>query len=250
MDDPPTGSGPEAPPSDATPGATSDATEASAVPATVVIDDPDAVALLYDLRYLETLTPFLGRSRPLGEAAELLELAPSTVYRRVRRLVDAGLLIVAGHAPRAGRASPLYRTRGDALFVPFRATPFATVDEMLESIRTNAEAHVAADLTQALERIRPDWGLRIERSPSGREDALLRLVPTAEGYDEGFRDDFLGPDTPAVTAFGSTIPLLPEDALALQRELVELQNRYAAKANPKGAPHYLRLALTPVHPRD
>lgn len=222
---------------------------APAIPALAVIDEPTAVTLLCDPRYIETLAPFLRRSRPLGEVTERLELKLTTLYHRAQRLRDAGLLVVTGHEARAGRPKLLYRACADALFVPFRTTAFATLDELMETLTSERAREFPLDVTAALERIAPSWGIRIEPTAGDRPGLNVQLAPSADGYDDAFQARLFGPDTPAVFSSSGTFRLQPEDAKALQRDLLELAQRYTEKADPKGVVHHFRFGLAPARER-
>lgn len=218
-------------------------------PALAVVEEPGAASLLSDLRYIETLCAFLAQSRTLSDVAAEADLHLGTVYHRAQRLVAAGLLEVDEVRPRAGRALRLYRSSADAFFVPFRATPFATLRELTQILLEAGGSGLARDTAAALERVSPSWGLRLERL-RGEGDRTgshnITLSPTPEGSSEELLARLLGPGTPAIFASSGSLRLRPEDAESLQRELAELQRRYLRRSDPKGRAYHVRLAMAPA----
>ena len=109
------------------------------------VTDPVQARLLTDPKSKAFFKPFLARERSVAQAAELLGANVNTVLYRVKTLVRAGLLQVVDERRRAGRAIKLYRSAHDAYFIPFRHTPYATLEERLEV----QAAPIFANLIQA-----------------------------------------------------------------------------------------------------
>ena len=207
-----------------------------------MIRDERQARLLLGATTRAQLAPFLARARSVGEAATDTGEKPNTVFRRVRRFLDAGLLEVAEEVPRRGRPLRRYRAIADVFFVPFEAS----AAEDLEAALADREAWVASLLRRSVVRARREaigvWGTRIYRDVRGRVQVQMAVRPDADAEPPG-------PEGPAVlSAWRDALELDHPDAKALQRELVELLNRYQAK---RGAQRYvIHLGLAPVSPDD
>lgn len=211
-------------------------------PRTEVVRDPQRARLLLDARTRRQLAPFLGAAASVGEAARARNEKPNTVLRRVRRLLDAGLLEVAETVPRRGRAIRRYRAVAEVFFVPFEAS---AADD-LESALAEREAWVERLLRRAVVRARREalgvWGTRIYADERGRVQVQMAVRPDADAST-------LDPGGPAVlSAWRDGLELDYPDAKALQRELYELLLRYQRK---RGAQRYVvHLGLAPVAPDE
>lgn len=211
-------------------------------PRTAVVRDERQARLLLDATTRAQLAPFLGRPRSVGEAAADTGEKSNTVFRRVRRFEAAGLVEVAETVPRRGRPLRRYRAIADVFFVPFEAS----AAEDLEAALADREAWVASLLRRSVVRARREaigvWGTRIYRDVRGRVQVQMAVRPDADA-------DPPGPEGPAVlSAWRDALELDHHDAKALQRELLELLNRYQAK---RGAQRYvIHLGLAPVSPDD
>ena len=182
------------------------------------VDDPAAAKLLTQEDYRAVLGVFLGRERSVGEAATELRLGLDATLYRVRRLHQAGLLEVRATRPRAGRPVKLYRAVHDAWFVPFEALPYVDLEETFLELHLAHARVIARAAARALRRF--EWsGYRIGRNEDGRL------------WMRGVRMGGSGFGSPVADA-GATdamleLRLAPEDATRLNRELVELVQRYA-----------------------
>jgi len=96
------------------------------------VTDPRQAAFLADPTRKPYFAPFLARDQTVTAAAGEAGCAPNSMLYRVRTMTALGLLRVVGTRPRAGRAVKVYRSTHDAYFVPFEATPYATLQERVE----------------------------------------------------------------------------------------------------------------------
>lgn len=211
-------------------------------PRTEVVRDPQRARLLLDARTRRQLAPFLGAAASVGEAARARNEKPNTVLRRVRRLLDAGLLEVAETVPRRGRPIRRYRAVAEVFFVPFEAS---AADD-LESALAEREAWVERLLRRAVVRARREalgvWGTRIYADERGRVQVQMAVRPDADAST-------LDPGGPAVlSAWRDGLELDYSDAKALQRELYELLLRYQRKRG--GQRYVVHLGLAPVSPDE
>ncbi len=95
------------------------------------VTDPEQARLLTEPVSKEFFKPFLAHERSASEAAKMLKTSLNTTLYRIKTLLRAGLLEVTRERPRKGRAVKLYRSVYDAYFVPFKVTPYATLEERL-----------------------------------------------------------------------------------------------------------------------
>jgi len=209
---------------------------------TLVVLDEGRARLLLGARTRAQLAPFLGPGLTVGEAARHTGEKPNTVLRRVRRFVDAGLLEVAETVPRRGRPMRRYRAVADVFFVPFEASAAGDLEEAL----AEREAWVERLFRRAVVRARREalgtWGTRIYRDERGRVQVQMAVRPDADVAP-------IDPEGPAVlSAWRDALELDYPDAKQLQRELIELLQRYQRK---RGAQRYVvHLGLAPVAPED
>jgi Helix-turn-helix domain len=104
--------------------------------------------LLTEPKSKEFFKPFLARERSVSQAAKELGCNLNTTLYRVKTLQAAKLIKVTRKEKRKGREIKYYRSVHDAYFVPFKLTPYATLEERLEvqgeplfSTLINAYAH-------------------------------------------------------------------------------------------------------------
>ena len=183
------------------------------------VDDPTAAKLLVDEIFRAVLGAFVGRGRGVAEAAAELRLGLDAALYRVRRLHRAGLLVVVGTRPRAGRPVKLYRAAHDAWFVPFEVLPYADLEETFYELHVAQARSIARATARALRR--SAWsGYVVEHEGDGR----LGM--------RGVRADGTRLAPPTVEAGGTDamveLRLAPADARRLNEELVALLQRYAA----------------------
>ena len=194
--------------------------------------------LLTNPAVLRQLEPFLGRAVSVAQAAQETGEKPNTVLSRVRRLLDAGILIEADRIPRQGRPIRLYRSAADTFFIPFDATSA----ESLEAALAEREAYWEKLLRENVVRARFDhvgeWGTRIYRDSRGRLQ-----IQTAITADRNYTTlDLEGPAV--LSAWRERVYLDFEDAKALQQEMFALLKKYQRK---EGAQRYIvRLGMAPI----
>ena len=93
------------------------------------VTDPRQAELLTAPDSKRYFAPFLAQGRTVTEAAQIVGCALNTMLYRVKGMLGAGLIEVVERRPRAGRTVKVYRSVHDAYFVPFAATPYATLEE-------------------------------------------------------------------------------------------------------------------------
>jgi hypothetical protein len=175
------------------------------------------------------LTPFIEGDCSVGDAARALKVNPTVMYKRVQRMLGLGLLHETRVEARAGKPIRYYRSVARTFFIPYRVYPPEHVNLANRLLYQEA-------FQRALERVyrdeyfvERDLGVRTVLAPSG--DSYLEIVTsTGEVWD------YLGDDAPVIAAGWNPVWLNPEDAKALQREVVALLTKYL---NKRGSRAYL-----------
>lgn len=202
------------------------------------INDPHAAAVVADPAQLRFLSPFIGRARRAAEVARELGVPLTTLLYRIRKLKALGLLQLVGVQRRAGSPLSYYRAVADTLFVPFEATTAETLQALLKGWEEPWLSMFHRGYARALEEARPNWGVRVWRDDAGE----VRVTPAASPEQAW---DATPAALPAV--LDELLPdlrLNREDAKALQRDLVDLINRYSGRGGDEQ--YFLRLMLTPL----
>lgn len=199
--------------------------------------EPAAQALVNPL-VLRCFTVFLSCPIDLHEAAQRLGLKRTTLRYHVRRFVKWGLLMPVEPSSRRERLQ--YRAVNSQMYVPFRASGHASLEELLWAMEDPHQRAFLRSLVRAKD--------HLERDPAEGEGGMV------------IRDgsvDFTLTAPPRLTLQGeieanvwscwTTVSLTPPEASALKAELAALWARYVSlEPGRSGArPHTLRLGLAP-----
>ncbi len=210
---------------------------------TTSVTDERAAAFLVDPATRRYFYPFLGRERTVSEVARELLESPNAVLYRVRHMCNLGLLRVARHEPRRGRAMKVYTSVAERVFVPYARTPLLDLAEALRRTR-DQQAQVLLDGLLKVMRDAHDeaeWGVLLYREGDGvyAYDALEGHAPWNP----------TGPHEPAVLDYAFTVEALPFDqAKALQQDLLRVLRKYfSGEGATLGTPYAVRIALVPLH---
>ena len=204
----------------------------------LVVEDPEQARLLTDLDAARYFEPFIARERSVSEAARELGCRVDTLLYRVRQFLAAGLLEVTRLEKRAGRAIKQYRSVADAFFVPFAATPYANLEELIYRQMEPFNQLAARSAAELLRQSGRD-GRRIFRKPNGEV-----WNDSASDASNPFR---LGEEgVPAAYDFRVELQLEPKVALELQRELHELFERYNVQQSERGRRYLWENILLPA----
>ena len=210
------------------------------------IIDPKAADLLTDWRQRRFLEPFVPGPTSTSEAAAVLGVKLNAMHYRVGQLLKLGLLEVGSSTKRKGRVVKLYRAAAEAFFVPFAATPHATIVEMIRRLSALDEflTHAVATLTAQSE----SWGVLVSASTSEESGLEVKLTPLdAQGAPAPRPSGaLLGSTMPAVWSGETCVTLTFEAAKEFQRELASLTERFGQRQSAGGQPYYVVLGMTPV----
>jgi len=168
-----------------------------------------AARVLADARKRRFLSPFLGRTRRLSEAAQELGVSPSRLAYWVRRFLALGLL---------ERVERGYRSTAEAYFVPFEASPAAGLSEWLAGELKDAHRSLLSATGRALE-AKGYRGLLVFRGPGEVVTSALARTP-----------DDPGPLAPFGMA--GTLYLDPTEVEELKERLKAIWATYADHTRP------------------
>ncbi len=185
--------------------------------------------MLLDHLYGKVLGAVMVGQASASEVAARAELPLGRAHHRLTRLLEAGLIWVAGEQKRGGRAVKVYRA-AVSYTVPFELTEAATVEELMAQMYRPFMAalirHQAATLNDQ------------------RRDTRLRLDARAQlHYD--FGPSRLPEELRTVFGTAGTVHLVSEDAMYLRRELTRLRAWASERHDEEGESYLLGLMITP-----
>ena len=210
----------------------------------VYVTDPKAIAVLDDERF-ELLVPFFKRPTGVAEAARTAEVSLDQMAYLVERALELRLLRLERVEKRKGRAIKLYRTTGEVFFVPFKDIPTATLAEHIAAAEERTTPHLAAAAAKNLQRFADQgdaWGrayLLNEDGPARTTASLRHGVTSWEGY-LGY---LLSDQAPPYMLVRQSLHLAPADAKALQRDLIQLLQRYEQRSEGGTRTYLIKLFL-------
>ena len=217
-----------------------------------VVEDPLAVEMLTRPEVTRFVVPFLAQDCTAGQAARRLGVRIDTMLYRIGRMMELGLLKQV--PPITGRRRR-YRTVADRFVVPFETTQFETLVEMVLRHNTAPHHQFARSLVAAIQGEQGGWMVRIHRD--GKRSAERYTVDAAPmGQLDWQMSEMLSEDQPAIWYTTHDLRLERADAKALQRDLLDLWQRYRSRSLPTGTTvpyrnHVLHLYLAPVeHPPE
>ncbi|MCE2915696.1 MAG: helix-turn-helix domain-containing protein, partial [Rubrivivax sp.] len=100
------------------------------------IDNAAAAAVLSRAQSHPLIANLISRACTMRELVDATGMSYSLLSHHLRRLCELGLVKVVGQAPRAGRASALYRATARSFFVPARWCPQLPGDMLSRELRT------------------------------------------------------------------------------------------------------------------
>ncbi|MFN0183429.1 MAG: ArsR family transcriptional regulator [Aquabacterium sp.] len=99
------------------------------------IDDPATAALLERPPMHHLVATLIERERTMAELVDITGMSFSLLSHHLRRLQAMGLVTVAGHTPRAGRACARYRATARSYYVPARLCRQLPGDRLTRDLR-------------------------------------------------------------------------------------------------------------------
>jgi predicted transcriptional regulator len=198
----------------------------------VSLDNWGAVALLMNRQENQFLVPFMQEELSVAEAADILEVEFQRMYRKVKRLEGAGLLVQTRSAPRKGRTVRYYQAVAEEFFAPAQLLP---LEQVLLQVEQDLAPKFFHHLVKAiLGENKKDLGTRFFLLDETRIAIRLALGSSSATPEH----------SSASYSMWRELSLDYSTAKALEKELVAVLERYA---NYSGKDTYLiRLGLTPV----
>lgn len=167
----------------------------------------------------------------IGSFADAFHMTKLQAYRKVQRLLETGLLVIAAEQRRHGKPIKLYHCPHQSFFISSRVLGLS---EFLEDQRYNAQ--ISSALNLALDQLKIA-GVLISVEPAGRVQILL--------VDMAYRPVDPHASTEAALVLNSgELRLDFEDAKALQHEIFTLLRSYHAR-HGSGRYQY-QIILTPA----
>lgn len=210
------------------------------------IENEAAIDLLSRPERVALLAPFFESEKSVSEAAEAAGVGFHQMYYLCRRATALGLLKVATLEKRKGRSLKRYRSAAETFFVPY-----AHMKETLREIFITSELRLLPKLTDAtMHSFKSILGNVLQDDEWGRlywysetkglsyfTNSNEKRFPTPKAYLDYLRSA----PTPYLRD-ATDLYLSQADARALQQELVDIYERYAAQQSD-GSKYHLRLYL-------
>ena len=185
-------------------------TEPPAAPTPRPVTDAAQVSALLERVNQEILGALLKGSSSASELAETLERPLKVVIYRLDKLLEVGLVQVAGERKRGGRAIRIFAPSSSVGWCfPFSLTPAPTLLELLEG---NMVPRLRAMLRASVERIRDEMWFYFWPHPEFKTAAFEMRLPDEARFQQAMRDTTLGI---------ATLYLTETEAIKLNLELRE-----------------------------
>lgn len=197
----------------------------------MIVRKHDAVDLLMNMQAARHLAPFMHAEQTLGSAAAEIGRRPSSVAYWVRRLLQAGLLVVVREQARAGKPIPYYKAAAAEFRVPFDAMPSGAREEFLHGARKLMVGEFAASVERAARTFYSD-GLSI----TGHKT-------------HGVSISFIEPkdDASPIMEWWGKVSLTKAEAAEFRSELEALVSRFDGKPqSPTRSRYLVMVGITPT----
>lgn len=195
-----------------------------------VVTDPAMARLLTTLNATACLGPFLEHDRSVAEVARLQGKPLGRVHYWVRRLTDAGLLVVTSEVARAGRPIKRYRAVASRFRVPAALLPLDHYERVMG--RLNAE------FTRSLTAVSDMPNQDMTVSPGRSGDVSI----------DRMHDPASARRTRALQTAMGDLHLTDAQALELWSALDALRTRFQEASNretPDARPYLVHLSMAP-----
>jgi hypothetical protein len=200
------------------------------------ITDNRTAEYLLKPQHQDELLMFIKAEYSVSACAKALGLPLRKAFSLVERLQKHGLIVVSRLEPRKGRAIRHYKAVADGFFIAKSLVP---LEQMLEVLGGDLDARLNRHFIKAFwERAGTLAGLQLLVTQKGGIGCLLAEAP-------GVLLSAPKPDEMAMYNMWHEWQLSFADAKALQQDLRDLSNKYAAKATASQK-YLVRLAMTPM----
>jgi hypothetical protein len=206
------------------------------------ITNPKAAAYLCHPGKAVFLYPFIGREHSASEVAREYKIDLKAYLYQIEQMQKLNLLRHTRTQTRKGNPIKYYRAVSDSFFVPLKATPLESLENMVDAWSQSLQPLFLSSFVAALEATGQRWGVRIAREENGQ-----LLISPASSPATAYNP--LELDAPAVLeGWFTDLRLDPADAKAMQHELVALYLRYLGRGGTQR--YIIRMALAPMTNED
>jgi hypothetical protein len=204
-------------------------------PRVLRVEHPQAIKFLTNVDELRYLKPFIGHHRSLSAVARELKVDLSGLTRKVKRMIEMGLLELIYTEIRSGRPVKRYASSADEFFLP-------ETTGAIHLLLVNTELVLNQKLAQALthfwmnrtERPNNDWGLRVFREG----DAMCARLTVDEAEDWSLTEN-----ESSVLHEWQRIKVSRADAKWYSQELQRLTQELKSRERADETVYLLRLAF-------
>ncbi len=201
------------------------------------VEHRDAIAFLIDVEEIQWLTPFMTGERRLAPVAQELAVDLSFLSRKVKRLINLGLLEITRTEARKGRAITYYRSTADEFFIPEHTGAITKFqDQSQRQLNQQLQNGILEEWMSREDSSTADWGLRIVPHNG-------RMIITG-GIRPGESWNALASNVLAASYWRHP-KLSPSDAEWLKQEIERLSLELEARHAEDGQPFLIRLAFAP-----
>lgn len=158
----------------------------------LLVTDPDQAKILTDPHQVQFLSPFLGRSCSVSEAADEVGCSLNSMLYRVRRMQTVGLLEVVERRRRAGRAIKVYRSSAPGYRVPMASMRYDDIRHRVEAYAEPVADHLISSYTSMLFQS-DDHDRIVARTAQGAVSSIDRLPSKARTGEPAFYRDVAVP---------------------------------------------------------
>jgi DNA-binding MarR family transcriptional regulator len=204
------------------------------------VTDKNAIVFLINPDHHRHLECFMGSESTMATAAERLGESLQRIFRKVRRMLELGLIEQTRLETRVGRSIRYYQTVADQFFIPFSDRSF---EEILLESNLNFERRFVTHVTAQWLKYATNnqgWGTTYARGPHGR---LVTRAPVHAQPQTPV------PEPPNVLSSFTEWKLNPDDATALLEDLTAVLERYDAKNGSGSQAFLVRVAMSPAMDR-
>ncbi|MBZ9752891.1 hypothetical protein K7W42_18795 [Deinococcus sp. HMF7604] len=212
------------------------------------IGDPRAAQVLAHRDQLKYLRPFLGSALSASQAARSAGVRLDTMLYQIERLSELGLLKGLPLSSGPGRKVKRYQAVGDRFILPFTALQAETLLALFMHHDSQRREEFGRGLIQAVVGEGGGWHVRMYQQANGSLN-----WEAAPDHDPDWRqEDLLKSEASAAWYTNVTVGLTPQEAKALQQDLVQLYMTHVMRAagrdssSTNKARYTLQLGLAPV----
>lgn len=199
----------------------------------LLVNEPDAIEVLWYPKKRQYLKPFLGKSTDLAGAARELGIKKNVMSYWIDRLLAVGLIREVHVEKRPRHKLRFYRCVADKLRVGLMNAPLASYEDVFENFHSRWKQHALTALAESLERQSHELELCI--TASGASGVFSTIMPKPGST---LRDDFI--------YYWARLWLTEAERAALQAEMDALYDKYAALSNQDAKREQVLLHLIQV----